>query len=138
MIERAVEYILSMGDETIGNLTAADVAAKVEKNLRFFSLVFVIVQKISIANFIHREKLHRAYYILENDYDISILKLAENLGFTEAEVFEAEFEKYYAITPVKFQDLREKNRDSDETKYKPRKNNFKRLDEFFEQRRDIV
>lgn len=128
MIERAAEYILSLKHEKIKSLTAADVAAKVDKNLVFLSLIFKIVRKISLANFILREKLHRAYYILKKDQDISILELSKKLGFPDAEIFEEEFEKYYAIKPILFQEFKERNRD---ILYEAPKNVFAQL-------RDIV
>ena len=131
LAEQAAAYILSLNDETIRTLTAADVAAKVNMNLIFLSFIFKIAQKISIANFILREKLHRAFFILDKNRDISILELAKILGFAEAEIFEAEFEKYYAIKPILFQELREKNRDFDKTGYKL-------PGDVFEQLRDIV
>jgi len=104
-IERAAEYIVSIKHEKIKTLTAEDVAAEVDKNLMFLSFVFKIEKKLSIANFIHREKLHRAYEILRKDQDISTLELSEKLGFTDAEVFEEEFEKQHAIKPVRFQNI---------------------------------
>lgn len=131
MVARAVKYILSANLEKIKTLTAEDVAAEVDKNLMFLSFIFRIVQKISIANFILREKLYRAYEILENDQEISILKLSDKLGFPEAELFEEEFEKYYAIKPILFQEL------------KGRKKNFgkkkiKSFNTLFEQLREVV
>jgi len=129
--ERAATYILSLEHEKIKTLTAADVATVVDKNLIFLSFIFRIAQKRSIANFILREKMHRAFSILDKDRDISILKLAEILGFAEAEIFEAEFEKYYAVKPILFQEYRGRLRDSGETPDKS-------LETFFEKLRDIV
>lgn len=108
IIERAADYIVSIKHEKIKTLTAEDVAAKVDKNIIFLSFVFKIVQKLSISNFILREKLHRAYDILEKDQDISILDISEKLGFADVEVFEEEFEKRHWIKPLQFQDIKGK------------------------------
>ena len=104
-VEKAVEYIISRKNEELKNLTAADVAAAKQTDLKEFAQLFEKEQKIPIPAFIQREKLHRAYFILNKGIDVSIPDLAAQLGFPSTAEFEKEFEGYFLATPEKFKEL---------------------------------
>jgi AraC-like DNA-binding protein len=106
--QKAVEYILAITDNEIKNLTANDVAAAINKNIFLLSKTFKKVQKISLSEFIKREKIQRAFYILNTDRKISIIDLSERLGFAAPGQFEKEFQDYFCINPGDYQKIRKK------------------------------
>lgn len=111
--EKAVEFILTRSDEDIRDLKAKDVADALNTNLLLLSRAFERFQKISLSKFILREKLHRAYFILREDQDISIPELSRRLGFDATDQFEELFENYICVKPRQFQQiLKQKNKKS--------------------------
>jgi len=102
----AVEYILTRNLEDLKELTIEKIAKAIGVNRLYLSLIFMIDQRITIPGFIMREKLHEAFFIIEKDKKKSIEELSKELGFLKVEDFDVEFEKYYAIKPVRFREIR--------------------------------
>ena len=104
--DRAVEFILTRRIEELKNLTVEKIAQRIGVNRFYLSLSFLIGRKISLPNFILREKMHEAFFILEKDQRIPLDELSRKLGFMRFEDFNMEFEKYFAISPGRFRDIR--------------------------------
>jgi two-component system response regulator YesN len=98
----AVEFILKQSIENLRELTVQKIAEALAISSDYLSQQFKEDQNISCPEFILREKLHRAFFILTKERDISIAQLAKELGFSNAEYFSSEFETYHAVTPERF------------------------------------
>lgn len=105
IVERAVEFILSRDIEELARLTEEKVAKNIGVNSTYLSRSFKDDRKMAIVNFIQREKIYRAYFILSKDYVKSINELSGELGFLKVEDFDNEFENFFAIKPKAFKDL---------------------------------
>ena len=120
LTEQAASYIFSLRDEELQNLDSRDVAAAIQTDLNQLVPVFEKDQKTSIPNFIEREKVYRAYFLLNKGIDITIPELAKRLGFATIVEFEKSFEKYICIKPGKYKELIKINggsmKDKDDTK----------------------
>lgn len=104
--DMAVEFILTRRIEELKSLTVEEIARNIGVNRLFLSLSFFVGRKISLSNFILREKMHEAFFILEKDHRIPLDELSRKLGFIRCEDFNMEFEKYFAISPGKFRAIR--------------------------------
>jgi len=98
----AVEFILKQSEEELQKLSAAKIARFLGVSKAYLSQEFKKDQKISCPDFIVREKLHRAFFVLNMNREKSIDKLAKELGFPTTDDFTIEFEKYHAITPERY------------------------------------
>ena len=85
--EKAAEFILTRNLDDLKELTVEKVAKTIGVNRFSLTLKFIIDQGITIPNFIMREKLHEAYFILEEDEKKSIDELSKELGFLKVEDF---------------------------------------------------
>ncbi len=103
--DRAVEFILTRRPKELKNLKVLDIAEMIGINRAYLSRRFKYDQRISLSNFILREKIYRAIFILKEDGEKSIEELSRELGFMNVEDFDNEFEKHLAISPGKFRDL---------------------------------
>lgn len=108
--ELAVEFILSRNIKDLGELTTEKVARNISVNSFYLYLSFLVYQKITLPNYILREKLNEAFFTLENDKEKSIEELSEDLGFLDVQDFNFEFKKYFAIAPKEFRDIRRKSK----------------------------
>ena len=105
IIHEAVTYIEAIQDEKIATLTPEAVATALNMNLNYLSDLFRNIEKISLPDFIRRERLHRAFFLLDEGRVTSISELAKLLRFADEE-FEKEFERYYRVKPGMFQYLK--------------------------------
>lgn len=103
--ERAVDFILSCENEELRNLKVNEVASRIKANRSYLSWSFKDKQNISISNFILREKIYRAMFILDKHHDTSIDELSMMLGFLKVEDFVNEFEKHLAIEPKRYLEI---------------------------------
>jgi len=104
--EQAVEFILSQKTEELKNLTEEKISRIIGIELSHLSRRFSKDQKITIPGFILREKLYRAYFILNKGPEKTVDSLSRELGFLQVEDFSNEFEKFFAITPDRYRDLK--------------------------------
>ncbi len=105
---QAVEFVLTREIGELRYLKAIDIARNFGINNFYLSRIFKIDQKITLNNFILREKIYRAVFILEENFDKSIEELARELGFVKVADFNSEFKKYFTISPERYRDLRRK------------------------------
>ncbi len=75
-------------------------------NRSYLSRSFKLDQNISLSDFISREKIYRAIFILDKNHEMSIQELAEELGFLRVEDFAREFENQFAIEPEKYKQIK--------------------------------
>lgn len=110
IVESAAEFILTRDTEELANLTEEKVAKCIGVNRIHLSRRFKSDRDMTISNFIIREKIWRAYYILSKDNTKKIDELSIELGFQKVEDFNIKFENFLAIKPKDFQDIKEKSR----------------------------
>ena len=108
--ERVVELILTRNIESLGRLTEEKIAETLEISPTYLLKIFETDQRISLSRFILREKIRRAFFILEKDHTISIEELSRKLGFRQTNDFSREFKKFIAIEPTKFKNLKNKGK----------------------------
>lgn len=106
----AIEFILKLSIEKLRKLTVEELAKVLGIDRDYLSRKFKKEQNISCADFILREKLHRAYFTLTEESGVSIDNLSDELGFSNCEDFSVEFEKYHAITPERYKDIIERKK----------------------------
>ena len=100
--ERAVEFILTRQHYDLKHLTLKKVAKNIGVNRLLLYLNFVKDLRTTLPNYILRQKIHEAFFILTKDKLKSIDELSGELGFLTVDEFCLEFEKYYAIDPERF------------------------------------
>ncbi len=106
--ERVVACILGRKTEELPGLTGAGIAGYFGVDEPYLATTFEREQHISLAQYILREKIYRALFIIEKNHKITDSELAARLGFTEYAVFDREFRKFFLIEPAKYIDLRKK------------------------------
>jgi len=104
--DRAVEYILTRRVEDLGRLTGMKIATAVGVSQPYLSRKFKNDHKITLDEFITREKIHTAIFMLEKNREKPIEELATQLGFMKTDQFVNAFKSYVAIEPQKYRQLR--------------------------------
>lgn len=105
--EQAIVFILTRNNEELKNLTDVEIAKNIGVKSSFLADKFKKDQKISLTDFILREKLYRAYFILRKNDEKPIDELSRELGFSNVEDFDSEFEKFFAIGAKGYKEIRQ-------------------------------
>jgi YesN/AraC family two-component response regulator len=103
--EMVVEYVITCSERELKRFDISAIAEEFEISVEELSALFLKARKISIAEFVNREKLNRAYFFIESGRDVSIPWIAERLGYSSCASFEKEYEAFFLINPGKFQKI---------------------------------
>lgn len=101
--DKAIDYILSRNVDQLRNLKVGKIARTIGANSSYLSRRFKIDQQMSLHDFILREKIFRAIFILEENPGASIRGISKELGFPDFSDFALEFKKNLAIDPERYQ-----------------------------------
>jgi AraC-like DNA-binding protein len=101
-VDRVVEFILSRKDEELATLTETAVADTLGLARSTLLQGFEREQNMTLARFISREKIYRAFFMIENNQAISTLEIAKKLGFTRLKDFIHEFQSIFLIEPDRY------------------------------------
>jgi AraC-like DNA-binding protein len=102
---RVVEFILTRKLEELSVLTGEKIAAALGLDLLTMTCAFESDQHISLDRFIIREKMYRAFFLIEKNHGITIEELAKKMGFLHTCEFAKEFETNFLIDPGKYKEL---------------------------------
>lgn len=103
--QRAVAFILTRELEELSVLTGQKIAAALGLDLLTMTRAFESDQHISLDRFIVREKMYRAFSLIEKNHGVTIEELAKKMGFLQTREFAKEFEANFLIDPGKYKEL---------------------------------
>jgi AraC-like DNA-binding protein len=102
---RVVEFVLTRKLEELSTLTREEISEALSLDPVKMTRVFESDQHISLDRFIIREKMYRAFFLIERNHGITIEELAKKMGFLQTREFAREFETYFLIDPGKYKEL---------------------------------
>jgi transcriptional regulator GlxA family with amidase domain len=102
---RVVEFILTRELDELSTLTREEISEALNLDLVKMTRAFESDQHISLDRFINREKMYRAFSLIEKNHGITIEKLAKKMGFLQTREFAKEFESLFLIDPEKYKEL---------------------------------
>jgi LacI family transcriptional regulator len=103
-VDRALSYIR---DHVSEQITARDVAARLNLALRTFELQFRAEVGHTAAEEIRRVRIERAKSLLANT-NLTILRIAASVGLHDASYFAAYFRKHVGLTPSEYRERPDK------------------------------
>lgn len=105
--DQAVEFILMRKLEELGRLTENNIAQAIGVNISYLLRKFERKHRIALNDFIIREKIHTALFILEKHQEVSLVELAQKLGFLRMNQFIEAFKNYIGIEPTHYRELKD-------------------------------
>lgn len=102
---RMVEFILTRELDQLSTLTGEDISAALSLDPVKMPHIFEADQRISLDRFILREKMYRAFSLIEKNHEMTIEQLARKMGFLQTSEFAREFETFFLIDPGKYKEL---------------------------------
>ena len=108
--QRVVEFILTREPDKLSTLTREEISEALSLDPVKMTHVFEADQHISLDRFILREKMYRAFFLIEKNHGITIEELARKMGFLQTSEFAREFETFFLIDPGKYKEMVLQNR----------------------------
>jgi len=98
-INRAIDHVVSHFD---GPLRLEDVAAAAQVSTFHFHRLFKAVVGETLAQFVKRQRLERALYLLSHTPGRSLTDVALQCGFSSSSDFSRSFKQHYGLPPSAF------------------------------------
>lgn len=102
---RVAEFILTRQLDELSTLTREKISTVLSLDPVKMTRAFESDQHISLERFILREKMYRAFFLIEKNHGITIEELAKKMGFLQTLEFAKEFETIFLIDPGKYKEL---------------------------------
>jgi len=102
--DMVVEHILLQTNEELSNLTVKNIAKTFNMNPSYLSRKFLKDKKFSLGFHILRMKVFRAASVLREDQDITVMELAQRMGFCTTGYFIHVFKKFFGTSPGRYRE----------------------------------
>jgi two-component system response regulator YesN len=98
-------FVLHVPDQEFAHLTIKMLAERFEVSRCHISRTFRVERKMTLATFIHRQKLLRAERQLLRDQTLTVKALASSLGYADYQYFIARFKEHWGESPGRYRKL---------------------------------
>ncbi|MGE5342173.1 MAG: helix-turn-helix transcriptional regulator [Candidatus Omnitrophota bacterium] len=105
--DRVVEYVLTVPDHEFAELTAAVLAHSFCMDRTKLSRHFKRGVHMTLEDFLIREKMTRAAFLLKAQERITVEEVSKKIGYSTADYFIRKFKSYYGIAPGKYREYKQ-------------------------------
>ncbi len=100
--DRVVEHVMSVTDEQFAGLSVAGLAYSLKIDRFKLSRQFKSQSAMTLEEFIFKEKMARAAFLLKTFEDITVKEVSRRIGFCTCDYFIRKFKQYYGVAPGMF------------------------------------
>ena len=100
--DRVVEHVMSVADEQFAGLSVAGLAYSLKINRFKLSRQFKSQSAMTLEEFLFKEKMARAAFLLKTFEDITVKEVSRRIGFCTCDYFIRKFKQYYGVAPGMF------------------------------------
>jgi AraC-like DNA-binding protein len=108
MVERIIQYVLTMVDEEFATISVGELARLFEMDRYKLSRQFKSQTGMTLEEFLYKEKMTRAALLLLAYKDVTVKKVAERIGFCSPDYFIRKFRQFYGVVPGKYSEFKAK------------------------------
>jgi len=104
--DRVIKFIMTLDDEAFASLTVTALAQ--EFNISRFKLLrtFKAEKRMTLECYLLQEKMSRCAFLLMSDSDITVKKVAKQMGFCTCDYFIQVFKKYFGLLPGQYKEYK--------------------------------
>jgi two-component system response regulator YesN len=105
IVKDVFSYVLKVPDQEFATMTIKMLAERFGVSRCHLSRIFHSERKMTLANFIHHQKLLRAERQLLRDKTLTVKALASNLGYADYQYFISRFKEHWGESPGRYRKL---------------------------------
>jgi AraC-like DNA-binding protein len=107
--QQVIRHVLTMQDEEFAELSVGELARLFEMDRYKLSRQFKSQTGMTLEEFLYKEKMTRAAFLLLAYRDITVKKVAERIGFCSQDYFVRKFRQFYGVVPGKYSEFKAKH-----------------------------
>lgn len=101
-----IKYVMTVTDRTFADLSVGTLAYSFKIERSKLSRQFKRHTAMTLENFLFKEKMARASFLLKAYGDITVKEVAERIGFCSCDYFIRKFRQFYGIAPGKYREFK--------------------------------
>ena len=105
LTENVFRYVLQVPEQDFAHLTIKMLADRFDVSRGHISRTFRIECKMTLATFIHRQKLLRAEHWLLEDRSLTVKDLSSRMGYADYKYFISRFKEHWGESPGRYRKL---------------------------------
>ncbi len=103
---QVIRRIMTVPDEEFGDLSVSRLAYSFKISRYKLTRQFKSHTKMTLEDFLFKEKMARAAYLLAAEEGIRVKDVSEMIGFCTCDYFIRKFKAYYGIVPGKYKECK--------------------------------
>jgi AraC-like DNA-binding protein len=103
---RVVEHVMSITDEQFAGLSVARLAGSLQIDRFKLSRQFKSQSAMTLEEFLFKEKMSRAAFLLKTFEDITVKEVSRRIGFCTCDYFIRKFKQYYGVAPGRYKEFK--------------------------------
>ncbi len=104
--DQIAQYVMSVTDQRFSNLSAEVLAYSFKIERTKLSRLFKHQKSITLKEFIFRERMSRAVFLLRIHLSMTVREISERVGFSTCDYFSRRFKEHYGVTPGVYRKLK--------------------------------
>ncbi len=104
--QQVVSYVMSVSDEKFSTLSAEVLAYFFKIDRSKLSRLFKHQRNITLREFIFKERMSRASYLLRINLNITVQEVSQRIGFANCDYFTRRFKEHYGVAPGMYKKLK--------------------------------
>ena len=106
LYDRVVEHVMSISDEGFADLSVAVLANSLKIDRFKLSRHFRSQSDMTLEEFLFKEKMARAAFLLKSFENITVKEVSRRFGFCTCDYFIRKFKQYYGVAPGRYKEFK--------------------------------
>jgi AraC-like DNA-binding protein len=109
--DRVIRYVMTVNDKEFAALTVGTLACSFQIDRYKLLRQFKRQTDMTLEDFLNKEKMARAAFLLKTYREITVKEVSERIGFCTCDYFIRKFRAFYGLAPGRYRILKtgEKN-----------------------------
>ncbi|UCH93510.1 MAG: helix-turn-helix transcriptional regulator [Candidatus Aminicenantes bacterium] len=104
--DQVAAHVMSVSDEEFANLSVAGLAYSFKINRYKLSRQFKRQTDMTLEEFLFKEKMARAAFLLKTFDQITVKEVSQRIGFCTCDYFIRKFRQYYGVAPGRYKEFK--------------------------------
>jgi AraC-like DNA-binding protein len=104
--DQVVEHVMSVTDQEFADLSVAVLAYSLKINRFKLSRQFKSQIHMTLEEFLFKEKMARAAFLLKTFEHITVKEVSQRIGFCTSDYFIRKFKQYYGVAPGRYKEFK--------------------------------
>ena len=106
IFDQVLQYVMTVTDEEFADLSVGTLAHSFNVERSKLSRHFKRQTGLTLEDFLFKEKMGRAAYLLKAQVPITVKEVSRRVGFCTSDYFIRRFREYYGIVPGRYRELK--------------------------------